>query len=212
MLRGLVPVVALALSLIAQASLSAGQEPASTGKPIAPAIHIGGVDINKMIADLKKRSEPIIDQPLRVIDAGGYNLGVAVIRRTKPEAQSLVHDRITEVYHVLEGTGTLLTGGTLVDAQPIPAEGTEARRPWRNRDWNQRWTEPPGDGRRHCDHPHGNAAPVHGSGGNDGVRDFPGRHREDPGLAVGTAALPRQRLSANKARPNLNHSLSPCSH
>lgn len=123
MLRVVVTAVALGLSVIAQAYLSAGQAPASTGKPAAPAIHIGGVDIDKIIADLKKRSETLIDQPLRVIDAGGYNVGIAVLRRTKPEAQSVLHDRITEVYHVLEGAGTLTTGGTLVDAKPIPAEG-----------------------------------------------------------------------------------------
>jgi mannose-6-phosphate isomerase-like protein (cupin superfamily) len=39
------------------------------------------------------------------------------IRRTKPTAAE-IHDAFDDVWYVLEGAGTLVTGGTLVDAAP----------------------------------------------------------------------------------------------
>jgi len=60
-----------------------------------------------------------IDTPIRTVDAGGHNVGVGLVHRPKgtnlPGGAS--HDQVTEVYHVLEGAGTLVTGGTLVDPQ-----------------------------------------------------------------------------------------------
>ena len=51
------------------------------------------------------------------MDAGGHNVGVAVIYR--PAATNIpggaVHTKVTEVYYIVEGRGTLVTGGSLVD-------------------------------------------------------------------------------------------------
>ena len=122
MSRVVVTIVALGLWAVAEAPLSAGQTaaPPAAAKPAAPAVHLR--DIDKIIAEVKKRTGTApIDQPLRVMDAGGYNVGVAVVRRTVPETRSLVHDKVTEVYHILEGAGTLMTGGVAVDPQPLEA-------------------------------------------------------------------------------------------
>jgi mannose-6-phosphate isomerase-like protein (cupin superfamily) len=75
----------------------------------------------------------VADAMLRVLPiAGEYNVGVSVVRRsqvhgrTPPEA--IVHEAITEVYHVIEGRGILVTGGTVADAQPLPADDPVVRR------------------------------------------------------------------------------------
>jgi len=66
------------------------------------------------------------DSPLRVVPIESkYNVGVAVIRRTKiggrvlPDA--LIHDDVAEVYQIIEGKGVLVTGGTLRAAKPLTA-------------------------------------------------------------------------------------------
>src|SRR5262249_50297239 len=41
-----------------------------------------------------------------------------LLRRTKAETSALIHDRVTEIYQITEGSGTLVTGGTLENATP----------------------------------------------------------------------------------------------
>jgi inner membrane protein len=69
----------------------------------------------------------VADAVLRVLPiAGEYNVGVSVVRRsqvhgrTPPDA--IVHEAITEVYHIIEGRGILITGGTVEAAVPLPAD------------------------------------------------------------------------------------------
>jgi mannose-6-phosphate isomerase-like protein (cupin superfamily) len=57
------------------------------------------------------------DELLRVagINNGEYNVGVAVVHRAKAAniEASLEHHQITEIYHVISGSGTMVTGGTM---------------------------------------------------------------------------------------------------
>jgi mannose-6-phosphate isomerase-like protein (cupin superfamily) len=55
------------------------------------------------------------DRPIRVIDAGGYRVGVFGVFRPKDTLPSaIVHQtNVTETYYMLEGAGVLVTGGTL---------------------------------------------------------------------------------------------------
>jgi mannose-6-phosphate isomerase-like protein (cupin superfamily) len=55
------------------------------------------------------------DRPIRVINAGGYRIGVFGIFRPKGTPLSaIVHQtKVAEVYYMLEGAGVLVTGGTL---------------------------------------------------------------------------------------------------
>lgn len=66
------------------------------------------------------------DRLIKAVDMGAYNVGVGVLRRgpTKPGAPvgAINHEKITEVYYVISGSGTLLTGGTVVDIRPVAAE------------------------------------------------------------------------------------------
>ena len=41
-----------------------------------------------------------------------------MLRRTRAEASALIHNRVTEIYQIKEGSGTLVTGGTLEGAKP----------------------------------------------------------------------------------------------
>ena len=68
----------------------------------------------------------ISDRPIRVVDVGGYKIGVYGVFRPKSVKQDAVlHEtRVSEVYQMLDGAGTLVTGGTLVDPDKGTAGGT----------------------------------------------------------------------------------------
>jgi len=55
------------------------------------------------------------DRPIRVIDVGGYRVGVFGVFRPKdaPVTATVHQTNVTETYYMLEGAGVLVTGGTL---------------------------------------------------------------------------------------------------
>jgi mannose-6-phosphate isomerase-like protein (cupin superfamily) len=60
------------------------------------------------------------DQTLRVLDTGDAHVGAAIIRRIQAEDKdALVHAKVTEIYQITEGGGTLELGGTLVGGKPF---------------------------------------------------------------------------------------------
>ena len=61
----------------------------------------------------------VVDQPIKAMDIAapsGHRASLALLRRTKAETTALIHDRVTEIYQITEGSGTLVTGGTLENA------------------------------------------------------------------------------------------------
>jgi hypothetical protein len=75
----------------------------------------------------------LIDQQVRSVDLGKSQVGVAIIYRGKldqPGKNTVAeHDFISEVYHIMEGSATLVTGPEMVDAKQRPAT---LRRPYGN--------------------------------------------------------------------------------
>ena len=80
-----------------------------------PAVAITAADVKTFIDKLPKGQ--VSDLPIRVADVGGYKVGVYGVFRPKAvPGSAILHDTsVTEIYYMLEGTGTLVTGGTLVD-------------------------------------------------------------------------------------------------
>ena len=75
----------------------------------------------------KTASARVSDQAIRVVNIDGeYNLGIGVVHRAKTDASTggggVEHSQITEVYHVIEGNATLVTGGTIENAREVPAD------------------------------------------------------------------------------------------
>jgi mannose-6-phosphate isomerase-like protein (cupin superfamily) len=109
------------LALLAQAP--AAQSPAVA--PAAPSsANTSSVMISsEEIADTLKASiaNNVVDQPIKAMDIvapSGHRASLAMLRRTRAETNALIHNRVTEIYQITEGSGTLVTGGTLDGAQP----------------------------------------------------------------------------------------------
>ena len=67
----------------------------------------------------------LIDQQIRAVDAGKTNIDVGVVYRGKLDAPApdsvAEHDHVNEVYHVIDGAATLVTGPDIIGAKPRPA-------------------------------------------------------------------------------------------
>jgi mannose-6-phosphate isomerase-like protein (cupin superfamily) len=65
---------------------------------------------------------------LRVVNAGQYNVAVGVLHRPQtPPGVAAVHYKVSEVYHVMDGEATLVTGGKMVDPKERPADSKSVR-------------------------------------------------------------------------------------
>jgi mannose-6-phosphate isomerase-like protein (cupin superfamily) len=89
-----------------------------------PATDVTAAEITAFIDKLPK--DAISDLPIKVVDVGGYRVGVYGVFRPKSLKQDAVlHEvRTSEVYQLLDGAGTLVTGGRLVDERRDPKSTT----------------------------------------------------------------------------------------
>jgi mannose-6-phosphate isomerase-like protein (cupin superfamily) len=59
----------------------------------------------------------IVDQKISTTPIEGGTAHVAHLRRVQAETSALIHDHVTEIYYILEGSGTLMTGGRIENAK-----------------------------------------------------------------------------------------------
>jgi len=93
--------------------------------PRGTATDISSAEVQALVQ--KTASDRVSDQAIRVVNVNGeYNVSIGVVHRAKTSGKDapsgIEHAQITEVYHVIEGNGTLVTGGTLINPREIPAE------------------------------------------------------------------------------------------
>jgi mannose-6-phosphate isomerase-like protein (cupin superfamily) len=95
---------------------------ASAQAPI-PATDITAASIQAFVKALPR--DAVNDRPIRVVDVGGYRVGLYGVFRPKASVQeAILHEtKVTEVYQMMEGVGTLVTGGTIVDGKRTNAPG-----------------------------------------------------------------------------------------
>lgn len=100
----------IVVSLVALVAFSATAQ-----QPPLPATDVTSAQIDAFIDKLP--NDAISDLPIRVVDVGDYRVGVYGVFRPKSVRQdAILHEvRTTEVYYMLAGAGTLVTGGRLVD-------------------------------------------------------------------------------------------------
>ncbi|HWE53101.1 MAG TPA: hypothetical protein VG273_25140 [Bryobacteraceae bacterium] len=82
-----------------------------------PATDISAAAVRAFLKALPRNS--VNDRPIRVIDAGGYRVGLYGVFRPKSATQvaTLHETKVSEIYQILQGAGTLVTGGTIVDGK-----------------------------------------------------------------------------------------------
>jgi len=84
------------------------------------------IPVTELEAYTKKAiAEKLVDQQVRDIDIGKANIGIGMVHRgklDKPAPHSVAeHDHVSEVYHIISGSATLVLGPDIQDRQRRPA-------------------------------------------------------------------------------------------
>lgn len=91
------------------------------------ATDVTSAEIQKFINALPR--DRVSDRPIRVVDVtGDYRVGIyGVFRPKDPLGGANLHQvNTTEIYYMVEGVATLVTGGTMTEPTPAP-NGTSVR-------------------------------------------------------------------------------------
>jgi mannose-6-phosphate isomerase-like protein (cupin superfamily) len=84
------------------------------------------IPLSELQAYTKKAiDEGLLDQQVRDIEIGKAHIGIGMVHRgklEKPAANSVAeHDQVSEVYHIIDGTATLMLGPDITNRQRRPA-------------------------------------------------------------------------------------------
>ena len=117
MVLGLFAAVCVVTALVAQ-----GDNPQPTCK-MCPGTYI---PLDELQAYTKKAiAEKLVDQQVRDIEIGKAHVGIGMVYRGKLAAAAAdsvaEHDLVSEVYHIIDGTATLVLGPDLVGMKRRPA-------------------------------------------------------------------------------------------
>jgi len=112
--------VGVAGATLAMSAISA-QEP--TCKQ-CPGTYIPNAELQAYIKRAMQNN--IVDQQVRAVDIGKTNLDVGVVYRGKllkpAEASVAEHDLVSELYHIIEGTATLVLGPDIANPKRRPPD------------------------------------------------------------------------------------------
>lgn len=107
------------------ALLSSGAA-AQTSAPPTAATDITHAEFMTVLKSMNP--DGVSDQQIKVVDIGKYNVAVGILHRSgKAKQSAIAHSQVTEVYYVIGGAGTFVTGGTMSDATAAPADGATVK-------------------------------------------------------------------------------------
>ena len=116
-------IVGLAASTCVAAALMAqGNDPQPTCK-MCPGTYVPAAELQAYTA--KAIAEKLIDQQVRDIEIGKAHIGIGMVHRGKLDAPApdsvAEHDLVSEVYHIIDGSATLVLGPDIIGMQRRPA-------------------------------------------------------------------------------------------
>jgi mannose-6-phosphate isomerase-like protein (cupin superfamily) len=108
--------------------LSAQEKDYAPSCKMCPGTYVPNSEIQAYVK--RGYANKLTDQQIRQVDIGKANVGVAVVTRGKinnAEANVAEHDLVSEVYHVIDGSATLVLGPDLVGKERRPSTITTVR-------------------------------------------------------------------------------------
>lgn len=112
-------VLSLSAILVCIPGISAAQT------KVLPAVDISAADVQTQLDPARKTNAL---PNIRVVDAGGHNIAVGALTRKEDQPQPVaVHYKVSEIYHVLSGEATLVTGGTVINPKVRPADSAQVK-------------------------------------------------------------------------------------
>jgi len=106
--------------VVALGAQDSGPKPQCTN---CPGTYLSEGEIKEYVA--KAMKERLVDQQIRDVEIGKAHVGVGVVYRgklDKPAPNSVAeHDQVSEVYHIIDGSATLVLGADIADRQRRPS-------------------------------------------------------------------------------------------
>lgn len=105
-------VVSLILSVVAATAVAVAQQPATLPSPSPTILFSSAADVQALIVKSKNERKP--DQGIfssRVLSLAPYNVNLEYRGIVAPVA---IHDREAEMFYIVDGTATMITGGKVV--------------------------------------------------------------------------------------------------
>ena len=114
-------VAVVALGVVAQAQ--------DAPKPTCNKCSATYIPVDEIQQYFARATQPVVDQQVRAVDIGKGHVAIGVVYRGKISGTPNVaeHDQVSEVYHIIEGTGTLVTGSDIVGWKRRPGDQTNVR-------------------------------------------------------------------------------------
>jgi mannose-6-phosphate isomerase-like protein (cupin superfamily) len=116
------------INLLAVASLNAQDYPRPTCH-LCPGVYIPADEIQAYVK--KAIAEKRVDQQVRDVDIGKSNVAIGLVYRGKLDTAApnsvAEHDQVSEVYHVIDGSGTLVLGPDILGFKRRPATNEAVR-------------------------------------------------------------------------------------
>ena len=114
--------LAVGAALCSFSALTAQGDPQPTCK-MCPGTYIPKAEVDAYVN--KAIAEKLTDQQVRDVEIGKAHIGIGVVHRGKlaaPAPESVAeHDQVSEVYHIIEGTATLMLGPDITAMKRRPA-------------------------------------------------------------------------------------------
>ena len=119
------------LSLAALTSLMLLAQPPRPSCNHCSASYIGAGELQAYLtrAPAQAAATGVSDQQVRAVDIGKSNVDIGVVYRGKLTGQSPVaeHDFVSEVYHIMDGEATLVTGADIEGLERRPSTNNNVR-------------------------------------------------------------------------------------
>ncbi len=108
----LIPILLLSAVMLAQAPATL-----ATSAAPPPATFVGSAEIEATLrASIANNT---LDTRVGMAPGPRGITRVGIVHRTVQEPRALMHEELTEIYQIVEGSGTLLTGGPMTDCRPV---------------------------------------------------------------------------------------------
>src|SRR5262245_12140351 len=111
--------IGLIAVMLAVATLAAQNPNPRPSCNMCPASYIPNDEIQAYVK--RAIANGIVDQQVRAVDIGKSNVDVGIVYRGKLDkpgnASVAEHDLVSEVYHIIDGAATLVTGPDILEMQ-----------------------------------------------------------------------------------------------
>ena len=107
----------ISILAVASSAVFASAMQAQNAAPPSPAAIVTADQISAQLE--RSVAGDILDTKVNETAVKGGLIRVGIVHRSAPETRALLHDDLTEIYQILEGTGTLVTGGSMENQRAV---------------------------------------------------------------------------------------------